>query len=161
MLLIIMLLCHQIQKEITLARYSLISLSSIPMAIGFLMTINAKENQPRIFIERTDAKAEAPILQPPDPKSWLIGNDPDAGKDWRQEEKGMTEDEIFGWHHWLSGHEFEQTLRDGEGQESLACCSPWGCKELDLATEKRHQSIKRSTMQWCTRMQPTLTFELN
>ena len=161
MLLIIMPLCHQIQKEIILAHYSLISLSSIPMATGFLMTINAKENQPWILIERTDAEAETPILQPPDPKSWLIGNDPDAGKDWRQEEKGMTEDEIFGWHHWLlSGHEFEQTLRDGEGQESLAYCSPWGCKELDLATEKQHQSIKRSTMQWCTRMQLTLTFEL-
>ena len=68
---------------------------------------------------RTDAKAEAPILQPTDTKSWLIGKDPDARKDWRQEEKGMTEDEMVGWHHWLNGHECEQALGDSEGQESL------------------------------------------
>ena len=67
---------------------------------------------------------------PPDVKSWLIGKDADAGKDWRQE-KGMTKDEMFGWHHWLNGHEFEQILGDGEGQGILMCCSPWGCKESD------------------------------
>ena len=86
-----------------------------------------KGNQPWIFTGRTDA--EALILQPPDAKSQLIGKDPDACKDWRQEEKGMTEDEIIGWHHWFKGHEFEQALRDGDGQGSLACCSPWGRKE--------------------------------
>ena len=70
-------------------------------------------------------------LWPPDAKSQLTGKDPDAGKDWRQEEKGMTEDEIVEWHHWLNGYKFEQTLGDSEGQRSLVCCSPWGHKELD------------------------------
>ena len=93
--------------------------------------IHPKRNKSWIFIGGTDAKAEAPILRPPDTKSWLIGKDPDAGKDWRQEEKGVTEDETFGWHHWLNGHESEQALGDGEGQGSLACCSPWGFKESD------------------------------
>ena len=82
-----------------------------------------------IFIGRTDAETEAPILWPPDVKSWLIGKDPDAGKDWRQEEKGATEDETVGWHHQLNGHEFEQNPRDSEGQGNLACCSPWSRKE--------------------------------
>ena len=72
------------------------------------------------------------ILWPPDAKNWLIKKDPDAGKDWRQEEKGTTEDKIIGWHHLLNGHESEQPLGDGEGQGSLACCSPWGCEELDM-----------------------------
>ena len=93
---------------------------------------NPKGNQFWILIRRTDAEAEAPILWPPDVKNWLIGKDPDAGKDWRQEEKGTTEDEMVGWHHWLNGHEFQQALEVGDGQESLACCSPWGHKELDM-----------------------------
>ena len=92
---------------------------------------NLKGNQPWIFIGRTDAEAEAPILWPHDVNSWLIGKDPDAGKDWGQKEKGVTEDEMFGCHHWLNGHEFEQTSGDGEGQGSPACCSPWGRKESD------------------------------
>ena len=71
---------------------------------------------------------EAPKLWLPNVKSWLIGEDPDAGKDWRQEEKGMTEDEMAEWHHWFNGHEFERTLGDGEGQGNLACCSRWGCR---------------------------------
>ena len=78
-----------------------------------------------------DAKAEAPIVWPPDVKNWLIGKDPNAGKDWRRE-KGMTDDEMDGWHHRLKGHEFEQALEVGDGQGSLLCCSPWGCKELDM-----------------------------
>ena len=82
---------------------------------------------PGIFIGRTDDEAEAPTLWPPDAKSQLTGKDPDAGKDWRQEEKGMTEDEMVGWHHRLNGHEFKQTLGDSEVQESLECYSPWGC----------------------------------
>ena len=97
-----------------------------------IKTVNPKGNQPWIFIGRTDAEAEAPILWPPDVKNWLTGKDPDAGKDWGREEKGMTEDEMIGWHHWLNGHEFEQTPGDSEGQGSLVCCSPWGCKELDM-----------------------------
>ena len=78
-----------------------------------------------------DAEAEAPILWPPDTKSWLIRKDPDAEKDWRREEKGMTEDKMVGWHHWFNGHEFGQALGVGDGQGSLACCSPWGRKESD------------------------------
>ena len=84
-----------------------------------------------MFIGRTDAVAEAPLLRPPDTKSPLIRNDPDAGKDWGKEEKGTTEDKMVGWHHRLNGHEFKQTPGDGEGQESLASCSPWGSKESD------------------------------
>ena len=82
-----------------------------------------------------DAEAEAPVLWPPDVKSRLIQKDPDAGKDWRQEEKGTTEDEMVGWHHWFNGHEFEQTLGDSEGQGSLAGCSPWGRKQSDMTEE--------------------------
>ena len=82
-----------------------------------------------IFIGR---KGRAPILGPPDLKSWRIGQDPDAGKDWRQEKKGMTVDEMVGWHHWLNGQEFEQALGVGDGQGSLAWCSPWGHKESDM-----------------------------
>ena len=95
-------------------------------------TSPSKGDQSWIFIGRTDAEAETPILWSPDVKSWLIGKDPDAGKDWRQEEKGLTEDEKVGWHHWLDGHETEQALGEGEGQASLACCSLWGCRESDM-----------------------------
>ena len=91
--------------------------------------INPKGNQLWIFIGRTDAEAEAPILWPPDVKSWLIGKDSDARKDQSQKEKGATEDEIVGRHHQLNGHEFEQALGDGEGQGHLVCCSPSGHKE--------------------------------
>ena len=80
----------------------------------------------------SDAEAETPTLWLPDAKNGLIGKDPDAGKDFRREEKGMTEDEMVGWHHRLDGQEFEQAPRDGDGQGSLACCSPWGCKESDM-----------------------------
>ena len=84
---------------------------------------------PWIFIGRTDATAEAAILWPPDVKNWLIWKDPDTGKDWRWEKKGMTEDEMVGWHHQLNGHEFEYTQGVGDGQGGLACCSPWVHKE--------------------------------
>ena len=82
------------------------------------------------FVGRTKAEAEAPILWPPDAKNWLIGKDPDDGKDWRQEEKETTEDETVGWHHWFDGHEFEQVLGDTGEQRILEYCSPWGHKEL-------------------------------
>ena len=95
-----------------------------------IKSVNPKRNQPWIFIGRTDA--EAPILWPPYVKSWLIWKDPDTGKDRGQEEKGMTEDEMVGWHHWLNGHESEQTPGDSEGQGSLVCCSPWGRRESDV-----------------------------
>ena len=83
--------------------------------------VSPRGNQPSIFIGRTDAEAEAPILLPADAKNWLIGNDPDTGKDWRQEEKGTTEDEIVGWHRWLDGHEWASSAF-GDGQGSLTCC---------------------------------------
>ena len=95
-----------------------------------------------MFTRRTDVKAEAPILWPPAVKSCLIWKDPDVGKGWRHEEKGMTEDEMVGWHHWFNGHELEQTLGDSEGQRSLLCCSPWGCKELDWLNEWTRQTTK-------------------
>ena len=91
--------------------------------------VNLTGNQLWIFTEGTDAETEGPILWPLDEKSRFTGKDPDAGKDWGQKEKGATEDEIVGWYHYVNGHEFKQTLGDGEGQGSLACCSPWGCKD--------------------------------
>ena len=98
-----------------------------------IQPVHPKGNQSWIFIGKTDAEAEALILWPPDVKNWLIGKDSDVGKDWRLGEKGPTEDEIVGWHHQLDGHEFEWALGVGDRQGGLACCSPWGCKELDTA----------------------------
>ena len=95
--------------------------------------VSPKGNQSWIFIRGTEA--EARILWPPDAKNWLIGKDPDAGEDWRQEEKGMAEDEVVGWHHWLHGREFEESLGVGDGQGSLACCSPWGHKVSDMTEQ--------------------------
>ena len=86
-----------------------------------------------MFFGRTDAKAETPIIWPPHAKSWLIGKDPDAGRDWGQEEKGMTEDEMAGWHHRLDGHEFAWTPGVGDGQRGLVCCDSWARKESDMA----------------------------
>jgi len=91
-------------------------------------------DQSQVFIGRTDAEAETPVLRPPHAKSWLIGKDTDAGRDWGQEEKGMTEDEMAGWHHRLDAHEFGWTPGVGDGQGGLACYDSWGRKELD-ATE--------------------------
>ena len=104
--------------------------------------VNAKGNQSWIFTGRTDAEAEAPILWLSDVTSWLTGKNPDAGKDWKQEEKRKTEDEMVGWHHRLTGHEFEQTLGDGEGQETLACWCSWVAKRHNLVTEQQ-QNINR------------------
>ena len=112
-----------------------------PFGCKEIKPVNPKGNKPWIFIGRTDA--EAPILWPSNAKSWLIVKDPDVGKDRRQEEKGMTEDEIVRWHYWLSGHEFEQVLGDGEGQRSLACCSSWGHNESDT-TERLKETTKLS-----------------
>ena len=97
-----------------------------PLDCKEIKPVNPKGNQPWIFIGRTDAEVETPILWPPDAKSWLIGKDPDAGKDWKQEEKRATEVEMIGWHHQLNEHVFEQTPGNGEGQGSLEYCSPWG-----------------------------------
>ena len=104
-----------------------------PLESKKIKLVNPKENQSWIFIGRTDT--DAPILWPPDAKNWLTGKDPDAGKDSRWEEKGMTKDEMVGWHHRLNGHGFGWTPGAGDGQGGLACCSPWGCKELDMTEQ--------------------------
>ena len=106
-----------------------------PLGSKEIKPVNPKENQPWIFIGSTEAETEALILSPPDEKSQLIGKDPDAGKDWRQEEKRMSEDHRF------NEHEFEQAAGDGEGQGSLACCSPWGHKESDTTQQLNNNSI--------------------
>ena len=103
-----------------------------PLDFKEIQPVNPKGDQSWIFIERTDVEAEMPILWPFDVKNWLTGKDPDAGKNRRQEEKGMTEDEMVEWQHELGGHEFEQAPGVDDGQGSLTCCSPWGCKELDM-----------------------------
>ena len=104
-----------------------------PLNCKEIQPVNPKGNQSWIFIGRTDA--EAPILWPLDVKNWLIGKHPDAGKDWRQEEKGTTEGEMAGWHHWLEGHEFEQAMGIGDGQGGLVCYNPWGFKQLDMTEQ--------------------------
>ena len=102
-----------------------------PLDCKEMQTVHPKGNQSWIFIGRTDAEAETPILWGPDAKKWLIGKYPDAGKEWRREEKGKIEDEMVWWHHRLDGHVFEQAPGVGDGQGSLVCFSPWGHKESD------------------------------
>ena len=94
-----------------------------------------KEISPEYPLEGLTLRLDTPVLWPPDVKNWLTRKDPDAGKDWRREEKGMTEDEMVGWHHWLNGYEFEQAPGVGDGQRTLACCSPWGRKESDTTEQ--------------------------
>ena len=117
-----------------------------PLDCKEIQSVPPKGYQSWIFIGRTDAEAETPILWPPDVKNWFIWKDPDAGKNWRQEEKGTTEDEIGGWYHRLDVHWFEQAPGVGDGQGNLASCSPWGHKGLDTIewlnwTENRHTHI--------------------
>ena len=107
-----------------------------PLDCKEIQPVHPKGDQSWMFIGRNDVETKTPIFWPPDAKSWLIWKDPDAGKDWRQKEKGTTEDEMDGWHHWLNGHEFEQAPGDGEGQGSLAGCSPWACKVNGDTTER-------------------------
>ena len=106
--------------------------------------VNPKGNQFWIFIGRTDA--ETPILWLPDVKNWIIGKDPDAGNNWRWEQKGMTEDEMIGWHHWLNGYESEQAPGVGDGQGNLASCSPWGCEKSDM-TEQLNWTVLEKCLQ--------------
>ena len=103
-----------------------------PLDCKEIQPVHSQGDQSWVFFGRTDAKVETLILWPPDAKSWLIGKDSDAGRDWGQEEKGMTEDEMAGWHHRLDGHEFEWTPGVGDGQGGLACCNSWGHKESDM-----------------------------
>ena len=110
-----------------------------------IQPVHPKGNWSWIYTGRTDAEAEAPILWPPYGKNWLPSKDPDAGKDWRWEEKGTTEDEMVGWHYWLNGHEFEYALGGGDGQGSLACCSPWDHKESYMTEWLNWNELKR----WC------------
>ena len=106
-----------------------------PLDCKEIQSVHPKGDQSWVFIGRTDAEAETPVLWPPDAKSWLIGKDPDAGKDWGQEEKGTTEDEMVGWHHWLNGHEFGKTLGVGDGQGGLTCYNSWGRNEWDMTKQ--------------------------
>ena len=122
-----------------------------PLDCKEIQPVHPEGNQSWIFVGRTDTEVEAPILWPPDRKSWLTGKDPDAGKDRRQEEKGMTEDEMVGWHRWLNGlNQSESTPGEGDGQGSLACCSPWGRKESDRTYNKK----KWATKLWNDREKP-------
>ena len=133
---------REIRKEnisVVCVKESWRRLLRVPWTARGIQPVHPKGNQSWIFIGRTDAEAETPILWLPDAKNWLTRKDPDAGKDWRREEKGMTEDEMVGWHHRLNGHEFEQTLTAGDGQGGLACCSPWGHRESDR-TERMNWS---------------------
>ena len=102
-----------------------------PLDCKDIQPVHPKGDHPWVFFGRTDAEAETPILWPCHAKSWLIGKDPDVGRDWGQEEKGTTQDEMAGWHHQLDGHEFQWTLGAGDGQGGLACCNSWVRKELD------------------------------
>ena len=117
-----------------------------PLDCKEIQPVRPKGDQSWMFTGRTDVKAETPILWPPDAKSWLIGKDPDAGKDWRQEEKGRTEDEMIGWHHQLDGHECEYAPGFDDGQGSLACYSPWFAESeterLSWLAEVIHALIK-------------------
>ena len=115
-----------------------------------IQLVHRKGDQSLVFIGRPDAEAETPILCPPHVKSWLVGEDPDAGRDWGQE-KGRTEDEMAGWHHWLDAHEFEWALGFGDGQGGLACCDSWSRKELDMTewlnwTELKNFSTEKKTV---------------
>ena len=125
-----------------------------PLDCKEIQPVHPKGNQSQVFIGRTDAEAETPILWPPHAKSWLIGKDPDAGRDWGQEEKGTIEDEMAGWHHRLNGHRFGWTPGVGDGQGGLACCDSWGHKESDttewlnwtesMTKEARIYSVKKT-----------------
>ena len=113
------------------------------VSVILLKVMPCPSPQSWVFIGRTDAEAETPILWPPHAKSWLIGKDPDAGRDWGQEEKGMTEDEMAGWHHQLNGCESDWTLGVGDGQGGLACCNSWCHKELDTT-----EQLNWTELQW-------------
>ena len=117
-----------------------------PLDFKEIQPVHSEGDHPWDFFGRNDTKAETLILWPPDVKNWLVENDPDAGKDWRWEEKGTTEDEMVKLHHWLNGHEFEQALRVGDGQGSLACFSPWDFKELDMTEGLNRTEIQNHSL---------------
>ena len=117
-----------------------------PLDYKEIQPVYPKGDQSWVFIGRTDAEAETPVLFLPHAKSWLIGKDPDAGRDWGQEEKGTTEDKMAGWHHWLDGHEFGQTPGAGDGQGGLVCCDSWGRKESDTTERLNWTEPPRNMM---------------
>ena len=119
-----------------------------PLDCKEIQPVNAKGNPSWIFIGRTDAEAEAPVVWPPDAKSWLTEKEADAGKDCWQKEKDATEDEMVRWYHWLNRHEFEQTPGDSEGQDSLVCCSLWGCKDLTWQQNNNNSKGSSSLRDW-------------
>ena len=114
-----------------------------PLDCKEIQPVHSEGDQSWVFIGATDVEAGTPVFWPPHVKSWLIGKDPDAGKDWRQEEKGMTEDEMVGWHHWLDGHGFGWTSGADDGQGGLVCCGSWGRKELDTI-----EQLKWTELNW-------------
>ena len=129
-------------EELMLLNCGLEKTLESPLDCKEMQPVHPKGDQSWVFYGRTDAEAETPILWPPHTKSWLIGKDPDTGRDWGQEEEGTTEDEMVGWHCQLIGHEFEQILGDDERHRSLVCCSPWGHKEVDT-TERLTLSLSK------------------
>ena len=122
-----------------------------PLDFNEIQPVHSKGDQSWVFFGRNDAKAETPVLWPPHAKSWLIGKDSDAGRDWGQEEKGTTEEEMAGWHHWLHGCESEWTPGVGDGQRGLACCDSRGCKESDT-TER----LNWTELSWVTKHTHTM-----
>ena len=119
-----------------------------PLDSKEIQPVHPKGDQSWVFIGRTDAEAETPILWPPNVKSWLIEKDPDAGKDWGQEEKGTTEDEMVGWHHQFNGHGFGWTPGFVDGQGGLACCDSWGSKESDMTERLNWTKLGHYTPKW-------------
>ena len=115
-----------------------------PLDCKEIKPVNPKGNQSWIFVGRTDVEAEIPLLWPADEKNWLIEKDQNARKDWRQEEKGMTENEMIGWHHQIDGYQFQQAPGPGDGQGSLACCSPWGCKQSNMTEQLNCEWMRKS-----------------
>ena len=124
-----------------------------PLECKEIQPVHPVGDQSWVFVGRTDVEAETPILWPPDAKSWLIGKDPDTGRDWGQEEKGTTEDEMAGWHHQLDGHEFEWIPGVGDGQGGLVCCDSWGHKESDMTEwlnwTELNTNIRMAFLQGC------------
>ena len=134
-----------------------------PLDCKEIQLVHPKGDQSWVFIGRTDVEAETPILCPPDRKNWIIGKDPDAGKDWRQE-KGTTEDEMVGWHHWLNGHEFEQALGVGDGPRGLVCRRvghDWVTELILWQISKEHTVWKRQSSKWCWKSVPSCAKEWN
>ena len=131
-------------KELMLLNFSVGEDSWESLGLQEIQPVHSEGDRPWDFFGRNDAKAETPVLWPPHEKSWLIGKHSDAGRDWGQEEKGMTEDEMAGWHHQLNGHGFEWTPGVGAGQGGLACCDSWGHKESDT-TERLIWSVSLYT----------------